>query len=79
MSKSPKLGATERDRIDRARTEVVKQLLAAERAKVDEKTAKLKALRLAKLIGAFIASVAAAIGGRLRDEPHDGRSTKSIL
>lgn len=31
------------------------------------------ATAIAMLIGAFIASAAAAIGGRLRDEPHEGR------
>lgn len=31
------------------------------------------ATAIAMLIGAFIASAAAAIGGRLRDEPHQGR------
>ncbi|MGH6878602.1 MAG: hypothetical protein ACREHV_14665 [Rhizomicrobium sp.] len=31
------------------------------------------ATAIAMLIGAFIASAAAAVGGRLRDEPHEGR------
>ena len=48
MTRFPPDRATERERTDAARDQLVKQLVAAERAKVDAKSAKLKELRLAK-------------------------------
>lgn len=48
MAKYPVNRTSERERTDQARNQLVKHLIADERAKVDAKTAKLKKLRLAR-------------------------------